>query len=1103
MQNIIYKKLSLRINTQHMLTQQNSVRQLSHFPIVGIGASAGGLKPLKEIIAEIPAGSGLAYVIVQHLAADHQSKLPELLAPHSKIPVHEIVNKIHLEPDNIYIIPENNNVIVVDGILKLEQRHRGTTANRTIDLFFESLAEVHQSHAIGVLLSGASFDGTMGLKKIREYGGATIAQDPASAEFTAMPQSAIEADAIDYILYPRAIPDKLIEIHGKYEINYAYSEEEQIPEEDLVNKITNLIFLKTENDFRHYKQPTIRRRIARRMVVTKMENLAGYYNFMRTNAAEQQALFNDFLIPVTYFFRDEKPFQQLAEEVLPKMVRNASGNTLRIWVAGCSTGEEAYSVAMVVHEYLIANNHSDMRIQIFASDVSEKSIAKARNGIYNPQDVQQVSEARLGAYFSKRDGRFHVNKIIRDMCVFAVHNFIKDPPFARIDLVTCRNVMIYLDSYLQGKVLGAFHYSLKENAYLLLGKSESASAVPHLFETFGKAEKIYVRKFAANRYIPESFKPQHILPKDKPELKDLEKEVLPVVDFAKSFAEVLYNKYTPAGVVINRHYDIVHFHGATSIYLEPSPGKPNFNVLKMAREGLSFELRNALSIIGKSGESIVKQNIRIHGQPYLASFEIAPLKHAEGYFMIVFNQMPIAVVAGNGLNDDQGRRISELENMLEQMSGDIKRVTEEQQTAYEELQTTNEELLSSTEELQALNEELETSTEELQSNNEELLCVNDELQDRQVQLLAMRNYAESIIRTLREPILILNKDFMVQGCNPAYYKYFSGNEQETENRSIFEIGNHLWDIPVLKENLKKLTRENIDIENLKLELVIPFGNKKTVMANVTRIQDAKPEGLMLLALEDVTNEIESTRQIESKNAQLEQYNKHLQLFTVSTKQNFEDPLNKLKMIISRLSEDKDEDEKNRYLARMYSTVDDMQKMLVSIANYSEATLREEHSKKTNLNAMLKKILGELKDKVIQNNAVVSVVAIPEAYVIPNQIKQLFQNLILNAIENSRDGIAPEIEISGKIEEPEDMEIDGADRSTKYLMIKVEDNGNGIQESVLDKISEPFYSGPQRYFAMGLRLALVKKVVDNHNGFLSIENKPDHGSALRMWIPVAP
>jgi two-component system CheB/CheR fusion protein len=1076
-----------------------------NFPVVGIGASAGGLSAFKKLLDAIPVNSGMAYVLVQHLHPDHESNLVEILKPYSKIPVHEIINDINLVPDNIYVIPQNNNLVTVDGVLQLEKRRRGTHINRAIDIFFESLAEVHKSFAVGVVLSGTAFDGTMGLKKIKEYGGATLAQDPESAEFKSMPQSAIDSDAADYVLLPENIPAQLIEINSSYETSHAYSEEDNIPEDEVMLKIINTVFLRTGNDFKHYKQPTIRRRVARRMVVTRKETLQSYYHYMRNDKAEQDALFNDLLIPVTYFFRDGKFFEKLTEEVFPALIQNSANNSLRIWIAGCSTGEEAYSMAILLHEYLSENNIRDLRVQIFASDISEKSIAKARSGIYAPMDIQQVSESRVNNYFIKREGSYHINKVIRDMCVFAVHNFIKDPPFASIDLISCRNVMIYLDSYLQGKVMSSFHYALKEKGFLFLGKSETAANAQNLFEPFEKHEKIYTRKFAPGRYVLEPFRPVPIHIRVR---EGIESKAIPETDFRKMASDLIFAKYTPAGVVINEHQEIVHFHGDTSYFLLPSPGKPNFNLLKMAREGIAFELRNALVKIKETAGPVIKENIIIKNLPYLVSFEIIPLDNHDNNLLVLFHKRPIPA------NDDEDKpdrntarkqRITELEKELSQMREDIKRVTEEQQTAYEELQTTNEELLSSSEELQALNEELETSTEELQSNNEELMCVNDELLDRQEQLISLRNYSESIVKTIREPLVIIDKDFVIRSCNPAYYKYFGTAVHNTEGLSFFKIAECQWDIEHFKEQIHKVVSEKINVEDYRLEVVCPGKGKKVMIVNIRNIVDAKPAGMILIAIEDITALESKNELLLQKNEELEHFNAQLKIFSTAASHDLQDPLRKLKMLGSRIIES----EKNlseagsQQFERMVQTVKNMDRLIENLIQYTRFTLPENEFKKTNLNAKLKKLAVDLNDELSDKDATFTVSALPEIKTLQYQIRQLFSNLISNSLKYAQDGIAPKINITSEDASAEEIEELGGNPDIDYIKIDFSDNGIGFGEDNKEKIFEPFFRlhGKDKYEGSGLGLALVKKIMENHNGLISVSSKPNSGTTIHLYFPV--
>ncbi|MEO7976032.1 CheR family methyltransferase [Flavobacterium sp.] len=1086
--------------------KNNPPKKAQNFPVVGIGASAGGLDAFKKMLTAIPEDSEMAYVVVQHLSPDYPSNLPEILAQHTILPVHEIINDINLAPNHVYIIPENTLVITHDGVLKLKQRTRSERRNNSIDIFFESLAEVHKTFAIGIILSGTAFDGTAGLKKIKELGGATIAQDPETAAFKGMPQNAIEAEVIDYIVAPENIPSRLLEIQKSYITNYAYTEEEHIPknEEGIIFQIINLIFLRTGNDFRNYKQPTIRRRIARRMVILRKDTIEDYYNFLNNDKNEQDSLFNDLLIPVTYFFRDEKSFESLPKIVFPLILQNISNNTLRIWVAGCATGEEAYSLAISIHEYLTQTNNKDIKVQIFASDISEKCITKARAAIYSHQDVQQISEERLRNYFTRRDGHYHINKIIRDMCIFAVHNFIKDSPFAKIDLVTCRNVLIYFNQLLQNKVLTAFHYSLKEKGLLFLGKSETATNAQNLFENIGKQEKIYIRKFAPGRYLPEAFKrPQIDLNKVKPE----EIKNTPQTDFRKIASDILFSDYTPASVIINEHLEIVHFHGDTSPFLSPSPGKPNFDILKMAREGISFELRNAIIKVKNEKVTIQKNNIKVKNKSYLASFEILPLQHDNEYLMVLFYKKEIPDAVENSLNIENSdqKRNNELEKEISQMREDIKRVTEEQQTVFEELQTTNEELLSSSEELQALNEELETSTEELQSNNEELMCVNDELMDRQEQLISTRNYSESIIQTIREPLLIIDKGFIIRSANPAFYKYFNTTENETVGFSFFEIGKCQWNVPEFRQKIYNITQDKIILEDFKVDTVCTDIGKKIMMVNARPILNSKPEGMILLALEDITDLVSANELLTAKNSELQKYNEQLETFTSAASHDLQEPLRKIHMFSKIIFEN----EKNlsetgkHHLERVLFSATNMSQLITDLINYSRINFIEKEYKKTDMNLLLKKTLADLKDTINEKNAAVSVGSFPQLNVIPYQMQQLFTNLIMNSIKYAKDGVAPEIKIETIEATKHEIDEIGEKQEMNYVKISVADNGIGFGKDYEKRIFDPFYRlhNNDQYSGSGLGLTLVKKIVANHKGFIKASSKLNLGTKMFIYIPL--
>ena len=601
--------------------------------------------------------------------------------------------------------------------------------------------------AVGIVLSGNGTDGTLGLKAIKEYGGITIAQDLESATYDSMPKSAINAGVVDFILAPEKIPEQLLIIDNLDITNNVSSDKNSLPKTDegIFKQILLILRQSSGVDFTYYKLPTLHRRIARRIAIVKKKNIAEYLKFLRVDKLEQEALFLDVLIPVTSFFRDPKTFQALTDIVFPGILKNkVPDEPIRIWIAGCSTGEEAFSIAICLHEYLAMLNLAATKIQIFASDISEKAIKIARTATYSTADVNKVSENQLATYFTKNNSGYDVNKLIRDMCVFAPHNFLKDPPFAKMDFVTCRNVLIYMDTFLQKKAFSTFHYSLKENGFLLLGKSETIGTSSDLFLQVNKNEKIYTRKPSVGRFVHTT---SQVTGSDlairQAQITARKNAVLVTnaLDFKKSAEAVMITK-SPANVVVNEQLDIVHIHGDIAPFLQAPQGKPTHNLIKMAREGLAFELRNALHKASKEKKTIVKENIPFstNKKQALATIEIVPLTDTiEPHYLVLFENKIIP----NALEESQSESVKvnekqmqnlQLENELSQTREDMRYITEDMEAANEELQSANEELQSSNEEMQSLNEELETSKEELQSTNEELIIVNQEMLDKQEQL---------------------------------------------------------------------------------------------------------------------------------------------------------------------------------------------------------------------------------------------------------------------------------------------------------------------------------------------------------------------------------
>ena len=842
---------------------------VQNFPIVGIGASAGGLDAFKRLLTAIPESSGMAYILVQHLDPSHESILPEILQRVTKIPVHEITEDIHLAPDHIYIIPSNKILTSTDGVLQLAPREK-KILNLSIDVFFTSLADVHKEFAVGVVLSGTGSDGTLGLKAIKEHGGISIVQDSESAAYDSMPQSAVNAGVVDFILAPEKIPAHLLQISSSYESSHFFKEEEELPKDDeaIFKQILLLLRQRSGVDFTYYKQPTFHRRIARRIAIVKKKNLTDYLKFLRTDKAEQDALFQDVLIPVTTFFRDPKTFQTLCDTVFPAIIKNkAKDEAIRIWIAGCSTGEEAFSIAICLHEFL-GDKLSNTNIQIFASDISEKAIKKARAAIYSKADVENLSETQLKNYFVKNNGGYEVSKLIRDLCVFAPHNFLKDPPFAKMDLISCRNVLIYTDTFLQKKAFTTFHYALKEHGFLVLGKSETTGTSSDLFTQISKHDKIYSRKPLPGRFM-------HVATDRKEssfatKYKTVAREEAMQTDFRKSAEAIMISK-SPASVVVNEAMDIVHIHGDITPFLQAPQGKPTHNLIKMAREGLAFELRNAIHKAAKEQVSVTKENIPVktNGNQSLVAIETIPLTDTvEPHYLIRFEKKMAVVQEENKsasvkINATQ-KQNQQLEKELSQTREDMRSITEDMEAANEELQSANEELQSSNEEMQSLNEELETSKEELQSTNEELTIVNQELLDKQEQLNTLRYYAESIITTIREPLIVLDKALRIKTANASFYKKFDAEEKETEGKLFYEIQNGQWDDYEMRAMLEKILPQHERLVDFVIILKFPSLGERHLLLNALKIKNEKTsEQLILLAIEDITERKSAEQKLET------------------------------------------------------------------------------------------------------------------------------------------------------------------------------------------------------------------------------------------------
>ncbi len=751
------------------------------FPVVAVGASAGGLEAVTQLLSRIPAKSGIAIVLIQHLAPKHDSSLVTLLSRVSKMPVSEVARTTAVEANHVYVIPPGKDLIYGGRKLFLKPRDENHGLHMPVDRFMESLAKDEAHRAIGVVLSGTGSDGALGLQAIKARGGIALAQSEDSAKYDGMPHAAIATGCTDFVLPPAEIGEKLIQIaRHPYVVRAAARPVEETIDRDVLRGILNLLRSSTGSDFTQYKTGTIVRRIRRRMVLHKSRNLMDYAKFLAHHPDEASALHEDMLIHVTGFFRDAPAFDILKKKVFPRILKSRQpAAPIRIWVPGCATGEEVYSLAICLLE-CIKDESDGVTIQVFGTDVNEPSLERARSGVYTSNQVKDVSPARLKRFFVKLDRGYQIRKDVRERCVFAKQNVFQDPPFSRLDLISCRNVLIYLGPELQNRVIPIFHYALKPNGLLLLGRAETITSHSGLFAPVDRGYRIYSRKPGASRLAFERRSAEHdaqVSRSQSPRAKTEDGPSKPT-----GAESVLLAKHGPAAVLINSDLEILQFSGRTSAFLDPAAGPASLSLAKMARESLVWEIRSAIQKSRKTGGSVRRERIPIatNGKTRDAAVEVIPLAARSGEerkFWVVFedsgekqtNVSPPAAEKGarSGSLAAQRQALARAQRELEQTRSRMDEIIRGQETTNEELQSANEEILSRNEELQSINEEMETAKEELQSSNEELTTLNDELEHRHSELSQLNSDLTNLFVSLEIPVLILGRDLRIRRFSPA------------------------------------------------------------------------------------------------------------------------------------------------------------------------------------------------------------------------------------------------------------------------------------------------------------------------------------------------
>lgn len=1091
---------------ENVHVQPSDVQEHIYFPVAGIGASAGGVEALSELFQHLDSGLGMAYVVIMHLSRRHKSALAKILQPHTTMKVQTVKEGMRVLPDHVYVIPPNSFMCLADGNFRLAPRSVTDVGNFAIDYFMTTLASTYKNNSIGILLSGTATDGTLGMKAIKAEGGITFAQDN-SAKFPGMPRNAFDSGYADFLAPPHEIA---VELQRLVNSRYTHSSIESIQQshesvldsdqQGLKNILANVKVKSGVDFFENYKHSSILRRLARRMVLTGIENFTDYDTYLKDNTKEVDALFDDLLINVTEFFRDTDFFTVLNDTVFPSLVKDRIAiDPIRIWIAGCSTGEEAYSIAISLIEFLELKE-LPIPMQIFASDIDITAIEKARLGRYPLSSIQKISENRLKKHFTKSDGYYQVNKYLREFCVFSKHDLLRDPPFSRVDLISCQNVLIYLETSPQTKILQTFHYALKPDGFLFLGKSESIGASTDNFLHSGKKGKLFKRaqKSPSLDGLTSSSNTGSV------QVKTRQSENRRDFSIEQDIGKLLLAKYVPPCILVNKNLTIIQFYGPISPFLEPVTGKASFNVLKIIREDLVIYLRSLIHEAAKTGVPAIKENIAvIRNEIYQdVTIEVVPRYDSSGeiLFLVIFKEknspsLPIEDPVNNKVrpsSDLKDKTILNLQKQLSESRGLIRSSNEEYETTFEELQAYNEEILSSNEELQSVNEELETSREELQSSVEELSTTNEELLTRNNELNDSRLYAHAIVETIFSPLLVLTSNHHITMANSAFYRTFKMTPAEVDGKLISEIGARAFDIPDLLTNLKLLTENDPQFREFELRKTFPGLGELTlkVHAYILRQVDSLGETLILLVFNNLSDLLKANRELQLANEQIAE-------FVFVSSHHLQEPLRKIQLFSDYMGQDEAHlnDFANHFLKKINHSVLRISSLVRDLANFTLLTQGGKVTVKVNLNQIISNVIANLELEIQDKKCEVRLSELPIINSDPNRMTQLFHHLVENAIKFGVEKLV--IQISSEEVTEENVIKNGLDLGKKYIAIIVADNGIGFDQSYVPKIFGLFQqlNTVNNPGGSGVGLAICKRIVEDHGGLLLASSVVNEGSTF--------
>lgn len=1056
--------------------------------VIAIGASAGGMEAIHTLFDHTPTDA-VSYVIIQHLSPDHKSFMKELLEKHSKLKIFEIVENMEIVPNTVYVMPKGKNMTISKGHFKLKDRPPAT-ANSAIDIFFNSLAADYGNRSVAIVLSGNGQDGTKGIAAIKKAGGMVIIQDPVSTEFKSMPDHAIESGNYDYILTPQLIPQKIIDYIKQRVLENDFSRLKANKDESQWSGVIDIIKESTPLDFSDYKYPTLIRRITRRMVANEIYNLEEYINFLRGNKLEIEVLSKEFMISVTTFFRDADAFEILRTQVIPEIIENKLlTDTLKIWCVGCATGEEAYSMAIIINEYLVENGKT-LEVKIFATDIDKEALAIASKGVYSASKLSNVSEQYLNLYFNKDGKNYKVNDDLRHMIIFATHDIVHQPPYGKIDFICCRNLLIYLNTTLQRRIFNTLHFCLNRGGFLFLGPSEGLGTVKQYFLEVNEKWKIYKNLESSHILKIGEYTPMKIDFKGKgiksTNSKSSNNQTTKDMDQVLSKSHLEISGYT-AGVSLDHNYQIIQPFGDYENFLKSKLF--TYDLMEILPKELGMQVSISLQECKETNKIIKVKNIVYKDKENLCTVSILVNKiQSEDFaaslgYNLYFKNENTTLLNKLQIEDYNATMLNKVYE--DNMVGELKEIKLRLQEAYAELDSYKDNLQSYNEELISGNEEMQSANEELQSVNEELNTVNSEYQAKIKDLAELNDDFNNYFRSTTNSQLYVDKNLIIRKYSPSTFKQINIRSEDI-GRSVGDLTTNLKDC-ILVDDIKYVINNNLYKEKQVqttdgmwyLLDIIPYWRSK----------DKKMDGV-IITFNDISEIKKAKEIIELSNARLRKSNMDHDNFIYNVSHDLKTPVNNVEGLIALLEHSNDLIEIKELMIPIIQSVKILKGTITELSEITDSEKGTETLENINLYELIEEIKVNLQQLITDTKAIINVdLEVSTLKFSKKNLRSILFNLLSNALKYKADDNQLLITITCK-------------QDAEYAILCMQDTGRGIDKKGLNKLFLKFqrvHDLEANIEGSGIGLFLVKRIIDNAGGKIEVESKEGNGSCFKVYF----